>query len=321
MYIVGNSKLCFVQTIDWTLLLSGFISPSDIKIWKNSPDCVSSCPKSCPHCWNGNGTCQSLPSNCPQCQGRSCFGPGRRQCCHIQCAGSCEGPLISDCHACQNVGLVTSKEGQSQEDCLQICPAGLYEVLLSFIILKIRKNFACKFPFFLLKYLSRHCLTEEECLSKSVTAPSTHPTHPKEKLVPKLYLGKNARPLCVLTCPPGSYQDSATTCKPCENGRCQKVCPGGTVDSFTSLRSFSGCTILRNPGHLRIHIRSPGGSREDTDDTPGTTGSLVSLLKESLGAIEIIEDYLSVSHTYAVYSLDFLQNLVTIGGKVLSDNK
>lgn len=32
----------------------------------------------------------------PQCNGR-CFGRGPRDCCHIECAAGCKGPLDEDC--------------------------------------------------------------------------------------------------------------------------------------------------------------------------------------------------------------------------------
>uniref|UniRef100_A0A8D2ZPY1 Receptor protein-tyrosine kinase n=1 Tax=Scophthalmus maximus TaxID=52904 RepID=A0A8D2ZPY1_SCOMX len=63
------------------------------------------CHKSCgDYCWGPNeGQCQILTKTvcAPQCNGR-CFGTSPRDCCHIECAAGCKGPLDVDCFACRH---------------------------------------------------------------------------------------------------------------------------------------------------------------------------------------------------------------------------
>uniref|UniRef100_A0A8D3BMF5 Receptor protein-tyrosine kinase n=1 Tax=Scophthalmus maximus TaxID=52904 RepID=A0A8D3BMF5_SCOMX len=48
------------------------------------------------HCWDVTKTVCA-----PQCNGR-CFGTSPRDCCHIECAAGCKGPLDVDCFACRH---------------------------------------------------------------------------------------------------------------------------------------------------------------------------------------------------------------------------
>uniref|UniRef100_A0A3Q2TW53 receptor protein-tyrosine kinase n=1 Tax=Fundulus heteroclitus TaxID=8078 RepID=A0A3Q2TW53_FUNHE len=63
------------------------------------------CHKSCgDYCWGPNKEqCQILTKMvcAPQCNGR-CFGRSPRDCCHIECAAGCKGPLDEDCFACRH---------------------------------------------------------------------------------------------------------------------------------------------------------------------------------------------------------------------------
>uniref|UniRef100_A0A4W6EI95 receptor protein-tyrosine kinase n=1 Tax=Lates calcarifer TaxID=8187 RepID=A0A4W6EI95_LATCA len=52
----------------------------------------------------------------PQCNGR-CFGQNPSECCHIECAGGCTGPLDTDCFACRNFN--------NSGPCVPLCPQPL----------------------------------------------------------------------------------------------------------------------------------------------------------------------------------------------------
>uniref|UniRef100_A0AAQ4RFN9 receptor protein-tyrosine kinase n=1 Tax=Gasterosteus aculeatus aculeatus TaxID=481459 RepID=A0AAQ4RFN9_GASAC len=52
----------------------------------------------------------------PQCNGR-CFGTSPRDCCHIECAAGCKGPLDVDCFACRHFN--------DSEACVPQCPQTL----------------------------------------------------------------------------------------------------------------------------------------------------------------------------------------------------
>uniref|UniRef100_A0A3Q2P386 receptor protein-tyrosine kinase n=1 Tax=Fundulus heteroclitus TaxID=8078 RepID=A0A3Q2P386_FUNHE len=52
----------------------------------------------------------------PQCNSR-CFGRNPNECCHIECAGGCKGPLDTDCFACKNFN--------NSGSCVPQCPQTL----------------------------------------------------------------------------------------------------------------------------------------------------------------------------------------------------
>uniref|UniRef100_A0A4W5NME0 receptor protein-tyrosine kinase n=1 Tax=Hucho hucho TaxID=62062 RepID=A0A4W5NME0_9TELE len=70
-------------------------------------------------CWGSrNDTCQILTKTvcAPQCNGR-CFGRSPSECCHMECAGGCTGPLDTDCFACRNFN--------NSGSCMPQCPQTL----------------------------------------------------------------------------------------------------------------------------------------------------------------------------------------------------
>lgn len=82
------------------------------------------------------------------------------------------------------------------------------------------------------------------------------------------------------------------------------------MDSIEAVRDLAGCT--RITGALKIHIRRSSSS---------AFGTIANELKENLDKIEEIDNYLAVTYTYSIYSLDFLANLKIIRGKELDDKK
>uniref|UniRef100_A0A665VQ07 Receptor protein-tyrosine kinase n=1 Tax=Echeneis naucrates TaxID=173247 RepID=A0A665VQ07_ECHNA len=79
------------------------------------------CDKACGNvpCWGpGSDSCQILTKTvcAPQCNGR-CFGKNPSECCHIECAGGCTGPLDTDCFACRNFN--------NSGPCVPLCPQTL----------------------------------------------------------------------------------------------------------------------------------------------------------------------------------------------------
>ncbi|XP_037071793.1 epidermal growth factor receptor-like [Pollicipes pollicipes] len=105
----NNYNLCHIKSINWDEILTGpgtdFVYVYNFTVPERN---CSKCHESCPPeggCWGpGADNCQRLSKiNCsPQCHGGRCFGPEPRQCCHLFCAGGCDGPTQSDCLACRN---------------------------------------------------------------------------------------------------------------------------------------------------------------------------------------------------------------------------
>lgn len=104
---------------------------------------------------------------------------------------------------------------------------------------------------------------------------------------------------CTLECP-SNYVRDGHTCKPCQ-GRCPKVCSSFLVDSVSSAQRVKGCTYIN--GSLVIQIR--GG------------GNIMKELEANLDMIEEIRDYLKVTRSNQLISLNFLKRLRFIHGKAL----
>uniref|UniRef100_A0A671WTV2 Receptor protein-tyrosine kinase n=1 Tax=Sparus aurata TaxID=8175 RepID=A0A671WTV2_SPAAU len=113
--IINNKYLSYGPWIFWRDIIRDNNAPIDIQYNGERANCLSvisscfslpgPCHKSCgDYCWGPNkDQCQILTKTvcAPQCNGR-CFGTSPRDCCHIECAAGCKGPLDVDCFACRH---------------------------------------------------------------------------------------------------------------------------------------------------------------------------------------------------------------------------
>uniref|UniRef100_A0A671WUU2 Receptor protein-tyrosine kinase n=1 Tax=Sparus aurata TaxID=8175 RepID=A0A671WUU2_SPAAU len=114
--IINNKYLSYGPWIFWRDIIRDNNAPIDIQYnGERGANCLSvisscfslpgPCHKSCgDYCWGPNkDQCQILTKTvcAPQCNGR-CFGTSPRDCCHIECAAGCKGPLDVDCFACRH---------------------------------------------------------------------------------------------------------------------------------------------------------------------------------------------------------------------------
>uniref|UniRef100_A0A671WTG1 Receptor protein-tyrosine kinase n=1 Tax=Sparus aurata TaxID=8175 RepID=A0A671WTG1_SPAAU len=101
--IINNKYLSYGPWIFWRDIIRDNNAPIDIQY--NGERGQRPCHKSCgDYCWGPNkDQCQILTKTvcAPQCNGR-CFGTSPRDCCHIECAAGCKGPLDVDCFACRH---------------------------------------------------------------------------------------------------------------------------------------------------------------------------------------------------------------------------
>uniref|UniRef100_A0A8D3E4D4 Receptor protein-tyrosine kinase n=1 Tax=Scophthalmus maximus TaxID=52904 RepID=A0A8D3E4D4_SCOMX len=101
--IINNKYLSYGPWIFWQDIIRDGGAPIDVQHNGERGHCP--CHKSCgDYCWGPNeGQCQILTKTvcAPQCNGR-CFGTSPRDCCHIECAAGCKGPLDVDCFACRH---------------------------------------------------------------------------------------------------------------------------------------------------------------------------------------------------------------------------
>ncbi|KRT86246.1 Fibronectin domain-containing protein [Oryctes borbonicus] len=225
-----NPSLCFVDTIDWTLIAhtkTGHFIKS-IKPENECPVCPGedgseSNEKRCQMaeysnnevtknrylCWN-NERCQRVcKKKCGACDEKGI-------CCDPKCLGGCSVYNRSKCTVCRNFAM-GEKENRT---CLTNCPSSLYE------------------------YLGRKCVTRDECINF------------KDNRVQEEYPYRIFNNTCVMECPKDYMDDIVNrTCVPCE-GKCKKICAGRSIDNLASIQKFSGCTHIN--GSLEIQIRGGG---------------------------------------------------------------
>ncbi|XP_029995808.1 receptor tyrosine-protein kinase erbB-3b [Sphaeramia orbicularis] len=114
--IINNKYLSYGPWIYWQDIIRDNSAPIDIQYNGERGPCHRSCGD---YCWGpNNDQCQILTKTvcAPQCNGR-CFGTSPRDCCHIECAAGCKGPLDMDCFACRHFN--------DSGSCVPQCPQNL----------------------------------------------------------------------------------------------------------------------------------------------------------------------------------------------------
>ncbi|XP_053706397.1 receptor tyrosine-protein kinase erbB-3b isoform X2 [Synchiropus splendidus] len=99
--MINNRYLSYGPWVFWQDVVRDASATIEISLNGERGSCHKSCGE---YCWGPNkGQCQSLTKTvcAPQCNGR-CFGTSPRDCCHIECAAGCRGPLDVDCFACRH---------------------------------------------------------------------------------------------------------------------------------------------------------------------------------------------------------------------------
>ncbi|XP_071762900.2 receptor tyrosine-protein kinase erbB-3b [Centroberyx gerrardi] len=99
--IINNKYLSYGPWVFWQDIVRDSSAPIDVQYNGERGSCHSSCGD---YCWGPKeDQCQTLTKTvcAPQCNGR-CFGTSPRDCCHIECAAGCKGPLDVDCFACRH---------------------------------------------------------------------------------------------------------------------------------------------------------------------------------------------------------------------------
>lgn len=137
-------------------------------------------------------------------------------------------------------------------------------------------------------YMGHRCVDEAYCRQRKADGGDSQYRH---------YIPFNGS--CTLECPSNYVRDDYT-CRPCQ-GRCPKICSSLLVDSVSSAQRVKGCTYIN--GSLVIQIR--GG------------GNIMKELEANLDMIEEIRDYLKVTRSNQLISLNFLKRLRVIHGKAL----
>uniref|UniRef100_A0A915HN06 receptor protein-tyrosine kinase n=1 Tax=Romanomermis culicivorax TaxID=13658 RepID=A0A915HN06_ROMCU len=268
--ISNNPKLCYVETVNWSLInkggtvvidnnksldLCGLCNASHA----SQANCAKSNEKTSPACWNYAAcqkTCQNQYIACDANSSCHDFYGGNSICCHPECRAGCTGSTASDCIACKNV-LVNGS-------CQKSCPVGYY------------------------KYLERRCLTADQCRAVETTpfehygfrmtsssAAAVVPTNDslsspfhydeEEDDGPPTVFFKpiDSTNSCSPICPHGYEEDPRDrhSCRKCPTAKgCTKICSStsliseGIIYSVADAQRLRGCTVIR--GHLDISIYS-----------------------------------------------------------------
>ncbi|XP_037627238.1 receptor tyrosine-protein kinase erbB-3a isoform X2 [Sebastes umbrosus] len=217
--IIQNKFLSYAQQVNWQDIVKD--AKTQVMIEGNGPE--KPCNEACGDlpCWGpGNDTCQILTKTvcAAQCNGR-CFGRNPSECCHIECAGGCTGPLDTDCFACRNFN--------NSGACVPLCPQTIIYNKHTF---KMEPNPNAKYQY------GTNCVAQ--CPPNFVvggsSCVSSCPSDKKE-------VEKNG----------------VKRCEPC-GGPCPKVChgtgstvKGQTVDAL-NIDSFINCTKIQGSLHFLV---------------------------------------------------------------------
>ncbi|XP_050930426.1 receptor tyrosine-protein kinase erbB-3a isoform X3 [Lates calcarifer] len=216
--IIQNKFLSYAPQVNWLDIVKD--GTAHIMIEGNGPK--KPCDKACGDvpCWGpGNDSCQILTKTvcAPQCNGR-CFGQNPSECCHIECAGGCTGPLDTDCFACRNFN--------NSGPCVPLCPQPLIYNKHTF---KLEPNPDAKYQY------GSICVAQ--CPTNFVVDGSSCVSNCP---IDKMEVEKNG----------------VKRCEPC-GGLCPKVCRGTgsstrqTVDAF-NIDSFINCTKIQGSLHFLV---------------------------------------------------------------------
>nr|XP_046239851.1 receptor tyrosine-protein kinase erbB-3a [Scatophagus argus] len=216
--IIQNKYLSYAPQVNWLDIVKD--GSAHIMIEDNGPE--KPCNEACGNvpCWGpGNDTCQILTKTvcAPQCNGR-CFGRNPSECCHIECAGGCTGPLDTDCFACRNFN--------NSGSCVPLCPQTLIYNKHTF---KLEPNPNAKYQY------GSICVAQ--CPTNFVVDGSSCVSScPSDKMEVE--------------------KNGVKRCEPC-GGLCPKACHGTgsptrqTVDAV-NIDSFINCTKIQGSLHFLV---------------------------------------------------------------------
>uniref|UniRef100_A0A6Q2ZE31 Receptor protein-tyrosine kinase n=1 Tax=Esox lucius TaxID=8010 RepID=A0A6Q2ZE31_ESOLU len=214
VYIFRNKFLSYAPQVNWLDIVKD--ESSEVIIADNGPErpCDAACKGSC---WGPRkDSCQILTKTvcAPQCNGR-CFGRNPSECCHMECAGGCTGPLDTDCFACRNFN--------NSGSCMPQCPQPFIYNKHTF---KLEPNPSAKYQY------GSICVAQ--CPTNFVVDGSSCVSScPPNKM---------------------EVEQGVKRCEPC-GGLCPKACKGidsgKTVDS-QNIDSFINCTKIQGSLHFLI---------------------------------------------------------------------
>ncbi|XP_033351033.1 insulin-like peptide receptor isoform X2 [Bombus vosnesenskii] len=230
-----------------------------------------------------NGEEASCPG-CSHCPGGYCW---TSQHCQRTERLDCHDQCLGECHGPTESECYVCKHYRHEGKCVETCPSDLYS------------------------YLSRRCVTKDECVRMNRL----------RRVYYVLEDGQAWRPFngsCVTHCPDG-YEDALdenniarsrkengkmTTCRACVNS-CRKVGHGALIRHISDAQSFRGITVVK--GALEFQIRNGNPN-------------IMNELSDAFGRVEEITEYVKITHSFPITSLNFFKKLKVIKGEKLDIN-
>ncbi|XP_071744037.1 insulin receptor isoform X2 [Lepeophtheirus salmonis] len=285
-----NTRLCYVHTINWDMIVVGSEGFIHIQRNENRNVCSDYCRDDCPllknhltrrACWTKD-YCQRVAIPCEE--GLTCYqgNDGTRgsiEKCSKECLGGCYGPSQEECYSCKHFLW----QDNSKNYCRTTCPS----------------------PF--LMFNDWICIDIKECRENSYIVNEKSIT---EKSITREMKYRIYNDSCIKGCPLGTQQITNKetrdlTCEKCEF--CPKVCPGGKIRSLDDLHQYKECTHI--DGDLSINLIG----KSIVDGLESNLGKIDGL-ETNLGKIVNISGRLEITRTFSIVSLDFFRSLRHIAG-------
>ncbi|XP_072753828.1 insulin receptor [Anoplolepis gracilipes] len=216
-----------------------------------------------------------------------------QNCPHTKGCSQCRGGYCWTAQHCQLL-----ERSQCHEQCLGKCYGS--SDAECYVCKHYRHNGRCieSCPPNLYAYLSRRCISKEECQKMN-----QYRRFSKTDETWRPFNGS-----CVTQCPDGFEDDvdekNATTCRVCK-GQCRKIGSGAIIRHISDAQSFRGITVVK--GALEFQIRNGNPN-------------IMNELADAFGLIEEITEYVKITHSFPITSLDFFKKLKVIKGEILDIN-
>ncbi|KAH8243532.1 hypothetical protein KR032_008318, partial [Drosophila birchii] len=282
--IEKNRVLCYVETIDWLHIMGENATESEAVVQMNGRE------MDCPKCAEevkviGDGQ----DSTALSVTGRESGGcrkqdNNKRYCwdskhCQTICPKECRNNCIDENTCCNKACLGCTLDSTGTERCIS---CRFLSINNTICVDTCPKN---------LFQFDKRCITSEECIQIG-----TRFDNGAKPLAP--FAGQ-----CTTRCPKG-YSIENHQCIKCKDGKCERVCPSGIIESLDRAKVFEGCTVIggNSTDPLVISIKREGDAH------------VMDTLELYLGQIHTIKTSLKVHLTFGLTSLRFFKSLTEIVG-------
>ncbi|TGZ47902.1 insulin receptor isoform X1 [Temnothorax longispinosus] len=218
-----------------------------------------------------------------------------QNCPHVKGCSQCPGSYCWTAQHCQKL-----ERSRCHEQCLGECygPSDTECYVCKHYRHKGKCIESC--PDNLFAYLSRRCISQDECLNMNSLR--------RFSKLDEIQTWRPFQNACVTQCPDG-FEDfinekNVTACRACK-GRCRKIANGAIIRHISDAQSFRGITVVK--GALEFQIRNGNPN-------------IMNELADAFGLIEEITEYLKITHSFPITSLNFFKKLKLIKGENLDIN-